>query len=121
MVLETSLWIRLANYFGGQVYLWLKCTLGAISEFVGGLLSVFLLFLEECILAFVEVFEISVEHVGVLTYPFARLRNIWLILPVFGALHGIASRSQRYILMHCLEKVALEPICGIFVKTVLDI
>lgn len=120
MVLETSLWIRLAYDFGGQVYLGLECTLGAISEFVGGLLSVFLLFLEECILALVEVFEISVEHVGVLTYPFARLRNIWLILPVFGAFHGIASRSQRYILMHCLEKVALEPICGIFVKTVLD-
>ena len=120
MVLETSLWIRLAYDFGGQVYLGLECTLGAISKFIGGFLSVFLLFLEECILALVEVFEISIEHVRVLTYPFARLRNIWLILPVFGTFHGVASWSQSYVLMHCLEKIALKPICGIFVKTVLD-
>ena len=71
-------------------------------------------------MALVEVFEVSVEHVRVLTNPFARLRNIRLKL-LLETFHGIATRSQGYVLMHGLEKVALEPIGGVFVKTVLDI
>ena len=83
-------------------------------------MSVFLLFLEECILALVEVFEISVEHMRVLTNPFARLRNVGLKLFVLLHFHRVASWSQTYIFMHSFEEVALKPIGGILVETFLN-
>ena len=65
-----------------------------------------------------EIFEITIEHMRILTDPFARLRNIWLkLLRIF---HGIASRSQIYIFMHRFEKVAFEPVGSIFVEAFLN-
>lgn len=63
MIFDASLWIRLTNNLGGQVNLRLKRTLCTLAKLVCGFLPIFLLFLEEGILALMEVFQVAVEHV----------------------------------------------------------
>ena len=107
LFLDASLRVTFHDDGRGQINLGLERALGLGAVLVGDLLLLLNLLLQELILPLVKTLQISLEHLIALSQGFTRLRDI----------RSMPRRaSLRATSLSLSKEIALQPICGIFVK-----
>lgn len=104
-IFTISFWITFTNNFWSQVNLRLKWVF--LTSFSLLFSSLFRLFLQEGFLSCMKVFQVSIEHRWIFTYPSTFLRYIWLMC---------ITQSIIIKFIHRIEELILQTVGCISVK-----
>lgn len=99
-------WVTLANDFGSQVDCGFEGAVALLAVLCCYTCSILQLLLQERSLPWLKIFQVAIEHVGMVSHPFAALWYVWLVPSTLFPIHWFTS----------VEKILLETVRSVSVQ-----